>query len=336
MAGLICHITMSFILINGGLKSKNIAKTGLLFNFIYLCKYFFVQEMKKQLKHIISEFIQKMRFKYRVSITNENTLEETWFTRLSRVSVLLYASGFFLFTFILLTLIIFTTPLRLYLPGYEDSGNRTAIVQQSMRTDSIQNELELMNAYIETLKSSIQQTNQQELEVSLDSVTMKERAVELMRKSKQEDEFVKKYEETEKFNLGAINTGAPIDNTYVFFKPVNGVVASTYNPREGKYGVSIITPPGETVKTVLEGKIIFSGFTFENNWVIQVQHDNDYVSIYKNNNRLLKQVGDYVKTGQSIAITGAEGEIGKSKHFYFEIWKKGLTINPQDVITFRY
>ena len=160
MAGLICHITMSFILINGGLKSKNIAKTGLLFNFIYLCKYFFVQEMKKQLKHIISEFIQKMRFKYRVSITNENTLEETWFTRLSRVSVLLYASGFFLFTFILLTLIIFTTPLRLYLPGYEDSGNRTAIVQQSMRTDSIQNELELMNAYIETLKSSIQQTNQ--------------------------------------------------------------------------------------------------------------------------------------------------------------------------------
>ena len=75
---------------------------------------------------------------------------------------------------------------------------------------------------------------------------------------------------------------------------------------------------------------------FENEWVIQVLHDNEYISLYKNNTRLLKQTGDYVKAGESIAITGSEGDKSSNKFFYFEIWKKGNPINPQDMITFRF
>ena len=98
--------------------------------------------MKKQLKHILAEFMEKMGFKYRISIINENTLEEIWHTRLSRFSVVLFVTGFFLLTFIFLTLIIFATPLRHYLPGFEDSGNRAVIVQQSIRVDSLENQLQ--------------------------------------------------------------------------------------------------------------------------------------------------------------------------------------------------
>ncbi|HRG03958.1 MAG: M23 family metallopeptidase [Paludibacteraceae bacterium] len=292
--------------------------------------------MKKQLKHIFAEFMEKMRFKYRISIVNENTLEETWYTRLSRISVVLFVTGFFLLTFIFLTLIIFATPLRHYLPGFEDSGNRAVIVQQSIRVDSLENQLQLMGSYYQVLKNHISETTSVDSVKSLDSVTIRERATVLMEKSKRESEFVKQYEETEKYNLGSINTIESDKKVFVFFRPVEGVVASTFNPKEEKFGISIITSPQETVKSVLEGRVVYAGYTFDNQWVIHLQHDNDYLSIYKNNTRLLKNVGDYVKAGQSIAITGSDENVGTNKHFYFELWKKGTPVNPQDVITFRF
>lgn len=161
--------------------------------------------MNRRLKHILTEFMQKMRFKYRISIVNENTLEETWYTKLSRFSVVLFVTGFFLFTFILLTLVIFATPLRHYLPGYADSGNRTTIIQQSMRADSLSRQVNLMNAYLEVLKENIEGTHNPDTSVLNDTTALKERATVLMEKSKREEEFVKAYEETEKYNLGTIN-----------------------------------------------------------------------------------------------------------------------------------
>lgn len=291
--------------------------------------------MKIKYRHLLARFIKKLRFKYRVSIIDENTLEETWYTRLSRVSVLLFGVSFFLMTFVLLTILIFTTPLKHYLPGFQDSGNRAVIVQQFMQVDSLENELNMLNTYLEVMKSNILQKDESDYKQSLDSIEIKERAVELIEKSKREKAFVEKFEESEKYNLGALDLDLPNERSYTFFRPVNGVVASVFNPINDKFGISIITSSSETVKSVLEGKVIFAEFTFENAWVIQVQHENEYISIYKNNSKLLKQVGNHVKAGQSIALTGDEESKLESKHFYFEIWKKGNAIDPQDVITFR-
>ncbi len=289
----------------------------------------------KRFKHILSDFMQRMRFKYRVSITNENTLDETWYTRLSRFSVLIFVTAFFLTTFIILTLVIFITPLRFYLPGYQDSGNRIAMIQQTLRLDSIEKELKLKDAYLVVLKDNMMGASQTDTVKALDSVALKERATVILEKSQREQEFVKNYEETEKYNLGAI-VPATGEKMYVFFRPVSGVVASTFSPKEGEFGIRIITSPQETVKSVLEGRVIYTGYTFDNEWVIQVIHDNDYLSIYRNNQRLLKKTGDYVKAGESIGITGIENERNSKKFFYFELWKNRTPINPQDVITFRF
>ena len=47
----------------------------------------------------LKSFLQKMRFRYRVSVLNENSLEETRNLGLSRLSVFLVASSLFVFTF---------------------------------------------------------------------------------------------------------------------------------------------------------------------------------------------------------------------------------------------
>lgn len=290
---------------------------------------------KRKFSHILSEFIEKMRFHYRVSIMNENTLEESWHTRLSRFTVFLYGTSLFLTTFILLTILIFLTPLKHYLPGYGDSGNRSLLVQNSLRTDSVARELEHQQAYLSVLKDIIAGNPQNDTIKSIDSIGLKERATILLEKSRKEKAFMKEYEESEKYNLNAQNS-ASSEKRYVFFRPVAGVVASTFNPQEGKFGISLITSPHENVLSVLEGTVVNVAFTFDFGWVISVQHDNDYLSLYKNNSRILKRAGDYVKAGESIAITGDDKKGSNKNNFYFELWRKGKPVNPQDVIVFGY
>lgn len=278
-------------------------------------------------------FLQKMRFQYRVSVLNENTLEESWYVRLSRFSVFMFGSTFVLLTFILLTILIFTTPIRHYLPGYGDTGNRTRIIQESMRADSLVQQINLQEKYMTVLKGIISGDVKPDSITSLDSVTIKERAQILLEKSKSEKEFIEKYESAEKYNLASIDT-KPNENMYVFFRPTRGVISTSFNLSEKQFGIYLITSPNETVLSVLSGTITYAAFTFDFGWVIQVQHENNYLSVYKNNTRLLKKVGDTVKAGESIAITGSASGKEAGEQFYFELWKQGKPLNPEDVIIF--
>lgn len=290
---------------------------------------------KKQFKHKFADFLQKMQYRYRVSITNENTLEETWYAKLTRFNLVLFISGFFLLTFIIITLIVFVTPLKHYLPGYQDSGNRIEMMQQSIVVDSLQNQIKVHDAYLEVVKNIINGTPKTAENKPIDSLDLDEQATKLLEKTEREKEFVEEYEDTEKYNLNSIATNNVNDKLLVFFRPVDGVIATKFNPKEESFGISLITSPQETVKSVLEGRVIGTEYSFENEWVIQVQHNDGYISIYKNNVRLLKKIGDFVKAGQSIAITGSEKK-ENSKNFYFEIWKNMSPQNPQDLITFTF
>ena len=295
----------------------------------YLCK---LPEMKKR-KINLKPFIQKIRFKYRVSILNENTLEESWHVRLSRFSVLMLGSTFIFLTFILLTVLIFTTPISRYLPGYGDSGNRGKIIQNSMRVDSLTKQIALQEGYVAILKDIINGKIKPDSIASLDSTELKEKAHVIVEKSKKEKAFVDKFEKEEKYNLTSIDT-KPNENMYVFFRPTKGVISTSYNLSEQQYGIFMITSPNESVMSVLGGTVVYAAFTFDFGWVIQIQHENNYLSIYKNNTRLLRKVGDEVKAGESIALTGDASGKKTGSQFYFELWKQGKPVNPEEVIIF--
>lgn len=288
--------------------------------------------MKKNTSKV-APFIEKMRFKYRVSILNENTLEESWHVRLSRFSVFMYGSTFVFLTFILLTILIFNTPIAHYLPGYGDAGNRGKIIQESMRADSLVQQLELQHGYLAIVKGIISGNIKPDTIPSLDSVALKERAQDLIEKSNKEKKFVEEFEKQEKFNLASLES-KPNENMYVFFRPTKGVISSSFDLAEHQYGIYMITSPNETVVSVLAGTVVYAAFTFDYGWVIQVQHENNYLSIYKNNTRLLSKVGDTVKAGESIAMTGDATAKKAGTQFYFELWKQGKPINPEDVIIF--
>ena len=86
-------------------------------------------------------FWHNIKFKYKLTIINENTLEEVvgiHVSKLNGLSVLLAASTVI---FLIAASIIAFTPLRNYLPGYMNSELRTQVVTNALRADSLEEAL---------------------------------------------------------------------------------------------------------------------------------------------------------------------------------------------------
>lgn len=277
-------------------------------------------------------FFDKMRFKYRVSVLDENTLEESWHVRLSRLSLFLYACVFVLITFFILAILIFITPLRYYLPGYGDEGNRETVISESMRADSLQSQMDKQIAYMNIIRDVIAGNLDTADIKPLDSIVIIDKKDEPgIEQTERERKFIERFEEEEKYNLSSLGY-RPKNDSYVLFKPVNGVIQQHFNAIEQIYGISILTPPNEKVLSVLDGTVIYADYSFNNGWIIQVQHEGNYISVYKNNIRLLKKVGEIVHAGENIAIAGNASE--QDQLFEFELWNNGNAVNPEYMIIF--
>lgn len=278
-------------------------------------------------------FFEKIKFKYKVSILNENTLEETFHLRLSRLNVFLVLCIFLAITFVINSLVIIKSPLKQFLPGYEGSLDRSELIQNSMLVDSLREEVTLQSIFAQ--KTSIIASGEiiADSIIPLDSVKLKEREKILMKKSEAENEFCENFEKEEQYNLSVIENKVDKD-AKIFFKPLKGIISRKFNPVNNHFGVDIITSGQQSVSSTLAGKIIFTSYTIDEGYVIIVQHEENYTSIYKNNSALLKRMGESVQAGEAIAMAGKNTNKKNETNLHFELWQNGKPLNPQDLIIF--
>ena len=124
-----------------------------------------------------------------------------------------------------------------------------------MIADSIKNEMELQTGYMNMIRSILLGNMKPDSVEQLDSAKVKEIAHDFAKKTKAEEEFVSEFESQEKYNLSSISAKQNQD-IFVFFRPVKGVISSSFNLAEKQYGLSIITSTGETVQSVLRNRCI--------------------------------------------------------------------------------
>ena len=120
----------------------------------------------------------------------------------------------------------------------------------------------------------------------------------------------------------------------MFFSPIKGVVTSKFDRKKNHFGTDIVAKKDEPIKCVYDGVVVISHWTSETGYVIGIQHENNYFSLYKHNSVLLKEEGDRVNSGEVIAIIGNSGEFSSGPHLHFELWHKGTPINPENYILF--
>ncbi|WP_226441261.1 murein hydrolase activator EnvC family protein [Quatrionicoccus australiensis] len=113
--------------------------------------------------------------------------------------------------------------------------------------------------------------------------------------------------------------------------PVRGSVLGRFgSPREGGgtwRGLFIKAGNGSEVKAVAGGKVVFADWMRGFGNLLIVDHGDAYLSIYGNNDSLLKQVGQAVKGGETLATVGNSGGNPESG-LYFELRHQGQPIDP--------
>nr|WP_246541730.1 peptidoglycan DD-metalloendopeptidase family protein [Collimonas antrihumi] len=120
--------------------------------------------------------------------------------------------------------------------------------------------------------------------------------------------------------------------------PVRGDVMARFGSKRGDgpswKGLFIRTPEGSEVKAVAAGRVVFADWLRGFGNLIIVDHGNQYMTIYGNNQALLKRPGDAVKTGDVIASAGNSGG-NEQSGLYFEIRHQGRAFDPLGWVTTR-
>lgn len=114
--------------------------------------------------------------------------------------------------------------------------------------------------------------------------------------------------------------------------PVAGEVASRFGSPQGdggfsRKGVFIRARQGQEVKAIATGRVVFADWLRGFGNLLIVDHGGGYMSLYGNNEALLRQPGDTVRAGDVVASVGASGGQEESG-LYFEMRHQGKPFDP--------
>ena len=284
---------------------------------------------KKQKKNSIN----KLTRSYKVVVSSEDTFEERFSFSTNKLNVFLVLSLYSIILIAFTISVVFFTQIREMVPGYSSSDLLTQAIYLTKKTDSLENELELNNTFYKSIENVLSGKTEQiiykdTLAVSNEKDNIDYQAV----LTNAEDSILRKYvEEEDKFNL--TKNELVIENK-MFVSPVKGQITQKFDPLNNHFALDILVDTGTPVKSILEGKVIFSEWSVDTGHVLIIDHGDDIISVYKHNSKVLKTQNNFVKAGEVIAYSGNQGTLSTGPHLHFELWKNGTPINPEPLFNF--
>jgi hypothetical protein len=281
-----------------------------------------------------SNFFSRWKHKYRVTIFKDHSYEEVFSLRLTKLNVFSIVGITGILLIILVTILIAFTPVREFIPGYPDGSMRRDMIINAILLDSLEHEIRIREQLMENIKDIISGREPRRFEyisdtiISVDDINFS--------RTRQDSLLRMQIEGDEQFNIiptpALFRTSNP--PVALFIPPTTGLIINRFNPGQKHFGIDMVTEPDQPVLSVMNGTVTFANWTIDTGYVIQVQHENNYLSLYKHNAELLKGVGDFVYKGEAIAIVGNSGELTTGPHLHFELWQNGAPLNPEAYILF--
>ncbi|KQV42870.1 murein hydrolase activator EnvC [Massilia sp. Root335] len=119
--------------------------------------------------------------------------------------------------------------------------------------------------------------------------------------------------------------------------PISGKIAARFGAKRGDgptwRGMFIKAPEGTDVRAIAAGRVVFANWMRGYGNLIIINHGGEYLSIYGNNQTLMKQAGDAVKPGDVIASAGNTGG-NEESGLYFELRHLGKAFDPSSWVRF--
>jgi murein DD-endopeptidase MepM/ murein hydrolase activator NlpD len=295
----------------------------------------------EQMKGWFGRTRERLQNTYRLVVMNDETFEEVGSYRLTILNVYILLSTIIVVTAVLVTMAIAYTPLRRYVPGY--AGNTQAdqqIYELSQEVERMERELNSHQRYTENFRRMLVGDVETEADVPKSKNLVQDSTMEEIGRS-EEDELLRQEVQMEEVGTiaktGRMMNFSPRDiplEQLVFVTPVNGEVSSGFNPNKKHYGIDVLAPKNTAIKAAMDGYVFFSDWTQETGLTIGIQHTNNVITFYKHNSTLLKRVGSFVRSGEAVAIIGNTGELTNGPHLHFELWHKGIPMDPAEYISF--
>lgn len=277
---------------------------------------------------------KKLLHKYRLVVLNEDTFEERFAMKLTRLNVFIYGSLFALLLIGFTTVFIAFTPIREYIPGYTSPTLQKQAIALEQKTDSLMRITKMNERFMASIKDVLSGQTSSET-INKDSIyaeVASEVDPQNLNPSQADSILRNKVENEDKYNL--FESAKSLKN-FVFFPPVKGTVSSEFNFDEQHYAVDIAVPKNTPVKAAADGRVIFASWTSDSGFVLIIDHGNQLITVYKHNASLTKAQGELVKASEVIAISGSSGELSTGPHLHFELWSDGNPIDPLSFIDFQ-
>ena len=285
---------------------------------------------KKQNK----SFLKRIFNDYKVVISSEDTFEEKFSFKANKINALIIMLVYSIILISFTISIVFFTQLREMVPGYSSTDLLNRAIYLTKKTDSLEQQIALNNKFYKSIEDVLSGNIDEFVprdELSVDSSLTNSDFVTVSPNS--QDSILRKYVENEdKFNL--TNIELIIENK-MFFSPIKGEITQSFNFNENHFAVDIAADIGTPVKSVLDGKIIFSEWSLETGYVVVIDHGENIISVYKHNSKILKEQNDFVQAGEVIAYSGNQGNLSTGPHLHFELWKNGTPIDPEPLLNFK-
>ena len=278
--------------------------------------------------------------RHRVSVRERGSDREVWYMYISPVRILLAVVGVLLVMFAVLVTVVVYTPMLDALPGYPGRKAREMLTESIARIDSLEYRVRIMQAYTDNMGFIIE-GGVPVMETSVeDTVAVGKDGKQLVGPSAADSLLRAQMEKGGRFGLAAdidIRQGAVVRRLNLV-PPVKGSVVGRFEPAAGAFGTGIAPDMPQQVVAVQAGTVVMSQWTPEDGNMLQIQHGDGLVSVYKHNSQLLKRVGDRVEAGEAIGYVEPatdDGSVATHGTFVFELWSGGVPEDPQKYIVFQ-
>ena len=287
------------------------------------------------------DWFNRAQEKKRIIILDVDNYEEKRSYTTSKFNVFIILSFFTILLGFLTFALISYSSLKNLIPGYpnptqqQEIKNKSIIIDQKLTEllSKTEKEKSYINNVMQILNGSIpineKDTSWKKIKPNANSNTNEI--------SSSEKSMREKVQNREKFDIDVIPGGAlksEVLPELLLFPPIKGEITNKMNISSGHFGVDIIAPKNEAVSSIFNGTIIYHNWSPTDGHVVHIQHKKNLISIYKHNSEILKEIGDFVESGEPIAIVGNSGEHSTGPHLHFELWHNGYPLDPEIFINF--
>ncbi|MGB2958547.1 MAG: M23 family metallopeptidase [Bacteroidota bacterium] len=130
----------------------------------------------------------------------------------------------------------------------------------------------------------------------------------------------------------AATRGGASHARFPLLMPTEGFVTQGFDPEHGHFGMDVAGKRGTPVHAASAGRVLFSGWTYEDGNTVIVSHGGSVLTVYKHNQALLVNAHAKVKRGEAIALLGTSGKTSLGPHLHFEVWMDGVPHDPDEFV----